>query len=365
MVNKKTAIIIGIIILIAVIAGAYLTLGTSSANQIRVGYLPSTGDSLYFIAKEKGYFAEEGLDVSLNEFQTGPDEINALLADKLDVEAGGVGEPLSFINNGKDLLIIGGAMGGDSAVIAKDNATANQLKNNSKAFEGKTVATVKMSTPDVTIKGALAQSGVNLSKVNFVEFKTAADVVQAVKSGKASVGLVWPPFQYTAQEQGMVIVKYSDEYLPNHPCCRIVTTSAKVNGSEDKWVKFERALIKAYNYYKTNETGTVDIVGKYVQMEPAALKQALYDGHLSLSPDPNKKGTLQYWSLLEILGYAKITDPSTLENSINTEIYKTALDQLTKEDPDNSNYQYLQKLYTQQNVNVTFDGVSNSSNTTS
>ncbi|MCK9150672.1 ABC transporter substrate-binding protein [Methanobacterium alcaliphilum] len=361
MVNKKIGILIGVIVLIAVLVGAYSLLGTSSANQIRVGYLPSTGDSLYFIAKEKGFFADEGLDVTLNEFQTGPDEINALLADKLDVEAGGVGEPLNFINNGKDLVIIGGAMGGDSAVIAKDNATATATKNNPKAFEGKTVATVKMSTPDVTIKGALSEAGVNLSKVNFVEFKTAADVVQAVKTGKAPIGFVWPPFQYTAQQQGLVIVKYSDEYIPNHPCCRIVTTSAKVNGSEDKWVKFERALIKAYDYYKTNQTGTVEVVGKYVNMDPKALKQALYDGHLSLSPDPNKKGTLKYWDLLEVLGYSNITNPTALENSINTDLYKKALDQLAQENPKNTNYQDLLKLYQEQNVNVTFSSVANKS----
>lgn len=350
MVNQKTAIIIGVIVLIAIGLGAYFTLGTSNADDtIRVGYLPSTGDGLYFIAKEQGYFEEEGLEVTLNEFQTGPDEINALLADKLDVEAGGVGEPLSFINNGKDLVIIGGAMGGDSAAIAKTKELAETLKKDPKAYEGKTVATVKMSTPDVTIKGALKEQGVDLSKVNFVEFKTAADVVQAVKSGKAEVGLVWPPFQYTAEEQGLFIVKFSDEYLPNHPCCRIVTTGAKIDENRDKWVKFERALTKAYNYYKTNPDGSVAAVGKYVKMEPAALKAALYDGHLSLSPDPNKKGTLKYWELLEILGYDKIQNKSTLEKSIDTTIYKDALDQLAKENPDNANYQFLLKQYSELN----------------
>ncbi|MDZ4172012.1 MAG: ABC transporter substrate-binding protein [Methanobacteriaceae archaeon] len=346
MVNRKTAIIIGVIVLVAVALGAYFTLGTSSADDtVRVGYLPSTGDGLYFIAKEQGYFEEEGLDVTLNEFQTGPDEINALLADKLDVEAGGVGEPLSFINNGKDLKIIGGAMAGDSASIANTKELAETLRNDPKAYEGKTVATVKMSTPDVTIKGALKEQGVDLSKVNFVEFKTAADVVQAVKSGKAEAGLVWPPFQYTAEDQGLFISKFSDEYLPNHPCCRIVTTGAKIEENRDKWVKFERALIKAYNYYQNNHDGSVDAVGKYVKMEPSALKQALYDGHLSLSPDPNTKGTLKYWELLEVLGYDEIKDKAALEKSIDSTIYKDALDQLAKEDPNNANYQFLLKEY--------------------
>lgn len=349
-IDKKIAIIAGVVILVAVIAGAFLTVGTASAdNKIRVGYLPSTGDSLYFIAKEKGYFADEGLDVELNEFQTGPDEINSLLADKLDVEAGGVGEPLNFINNGKDLQIIGGAMGGGSSAIAKDNQTAEALRNDPKNYEGKTVATVKMSTPDVTIKAALKAQGVDLNKVNFVEFKTAADVVQAVKSGKAEVGLVWPPFEYTAQQQGLVLVKYSDEYQPNHPCCRIVTTAAKVKENPDKWVKFEKALIRAYDFYKNNPDETTAIVGKYVKMDSATLKKALYNGHLSLVPDPNKKGTLNYWNFLKDLGYSNITDTAALDKSIDTTIYKTALDQLSQQDPNNANYKFLQEQYTKLN----------------
>nr|AAA97868.1 copper response extracellular protein [Methanobacterium bryantii] len=345
-IDKKIVIIVGIVILIAVVAGAFLVTGTASAdNKVRVGYLPSTGDSLYFIAKEKGYFADEGLDVQLNEFQTGPDEINSLLADKLDVEAGGVGEPLNFINNGKDLEIIGGAMGGGSSVIAKDNQTAQALRDKPKNYEGKTVATVKMSTPDVTIKAALKEQGVDLNKVNFVEFKTAADVVQAVKSGKAQVGLVWPPFEYTAQQQGLIIVKYSDEYQPNHPCCRIVTTETKLKANPDKWVKFERALIRAYDFYKNNPDETTAIVGKYVKMDQTTLKKALYNGHLSLVPDPNKKGTLAYWNFLEQLGYSNITNTSALDKSIDTTVYKTALDQLAQQNPNNANYKFLEKQY--------------------
>ncbi|MEW6009737.1 ABC transporter substrate-binding protein [Methanobacterium alkalithermotolerans] len=350
MVNKKIGLFIGLILIIGLSIGIILNTGTSSADDtLRVGYLPSTGHALYFIAYEQGFFEEEGLQVELNEFQTGPDEINALLADKLDVEAGGVGEPLSFINNGKDLYIIGGAMGGGSASIANSPELAEELRNNPKEYEGKTVATVKMSTPDVVIKGALKKDGVDLEKINFVEFKTAADVVQAVKSGKAPIGLVWPPFQFTAEEQGLYIVKSSNEYEPDHPCCRIVTTSSKVEEDRDKWVRFERALIKAYDYYQNNPDGSVQAVGKYVKMDPEALKQALYDENLSLSPDPNKKGTLEYWELLEILGYDEIKDPTALENSIDTTIYKDALDQLAQENPNNQIYQQLLEQYAKLN----------------
>ncbi|MBV1766724.1 MAG: hypothetical protein KUA29_00185, partial [Methanobacterium sp.] len=149
--------------------------------------------------------------------------------------------------------------------------------------------------------------------------------------------------------QGLYIVKSSNEYLPDHPCCRIVTTSSKVEEDRDKWVRFERALIKAYDYYQNNPDGSVEVVGKYVKMDPDALKQALYDENLSLSPDPNKKGILEYWELLELLGYAEIKDPAALEKAIDTTIYKDALDQLAKENPNNNVYKILLEQYAQLN----------------
>jgi len=321
------------------------TLVTSADNTIRQGYMASTGHSLIFIAKEKGFFEEEGLDVQLYEFSTGPEGLTALIADKIDVQSGGVAQPLEFINKEKDLQVIGGMMSGGSAAIAKNQQLADSLRNDPKKYEGLTVAAVKMSTSDVAIKSALKEQGMDLTKINFAYFRTAADVVKAVKTGKADADLVWPPFQYTAQQQGLAIVKHSNEYLPNHPCCRVITTSAKLNENPDKWVKYERALIKAYNFYKNDPDGTTAVVGKYVKMDPAVLKQALYDGHLSLSPVPNKKGTIEFWKHVEAIGYSKLDPNVDLSKHIGTSIYKKALDQLSSQFPNNANYQFLQQEY--------------------
>lgn len=47
------------------LAGAALTLGTvavQAGKDLKVGYLPVTGHAKFFIAKEQGLFAKEGLD---------------------------------------------------------------------------------------------------------------------------------------------------------------------------------------------------------------------------------------------------------------------------------------------------------------
>lgn len=341
MVNKKILGIAAIIIIIAAVASAYYVTA-ASANTIKQGYIPGTGDALVFIAYEKGYFKDEGLDVQLTQFSSVVDENNALASGKIDVMAGGVGEPLNLIQKGKNLTVIGGVMAGDSAVIA--NASEVSTLQNITNFKGKTVATVKTSTGDVVWRAALKNAGVNESSINIVEYKTPGDVIQAVKSGKADAGIVWPPFEYTAQQQNLSIVKYSNDYIPNLPCCRVTLQTSTLKENPDKWVRYEEALIKAYDFYKTNPDESVNITAKYVTMDKSVLKTALYAQQLSLSPDPNKAGTLKYWSIMNDIGYAN-TGTTDLSQYINNTIYKTALDDVIKENPDNSNYKELTTEY--------------------
>ncbi len=343
MVNKKIVGIAAIIIILAVIVGAYFV-SSSSANTIKQGYVPSTGDALVFIAYEEGFFKDEGLDVQLTQFSSVVDENNALAADKIDVMAGGVGEPLNLISKGQNLSVIGGIMAGDSAVISSPGKVAElqDIQN----FKGKTVATVRTSTGDVIWKAALLNAGINESSINIVEFKTPGDVIQAVKSGKADAGIVWPPFEYTAEQQNLSIVKFSNDYIPNLPCCRATVKTSTLQKNPDKWIKYERALIKAYDFYKNNPDKTVNITAKYVDMDKGVLKTALYNDKLSLSPDPNKKGTLEYWAILNKIGYVN-TGNTDISQYINTTVYKTALDQIVKENPNNANYQTLETEYSQ------------------
>lgn len=143
-----------------------------------------------FIAYEKGYFKDEGLNVQLTQFSSVVDENNALASGKVDVMAGGVGEPLNLIQKGKNLTVIGGIMAGDSAVIS--NASEVSELQDISNFQNKTVATVKTSTGDVVWRAALKNAGINESSINIVEYKTLVMLykqLNLVKQMQVSYGL--------------------------------------------------------------------------------------------------------------------------------------------------------------------------------
>ena len=73
-----------IVALLLLVAMAHACLA-GDLPKLRVGYVPEPAHGLYYVAKEKGYFKDAGVDVELFQFGSAIEGIAALKAEKLDV----------------------------------------------------------------------------------------------------------------------------------------------------------------------------------------------------------------------------------------------------------------------------------------
>jgi NitT/TauT family transport system substrate-binding protein len=363
--EKKQQYILGaiIVILILVIAGAYVifsgqtaaaagaTAGTaagSTANEttVRLGYLPSNGDGLFFIAKEEGYFDQQGLNVQFSQFTDGADAYNAMLANKIDIAGAGTSDPLTFIAKGAPLTVIGGLMSeGQMFITTPQNAqTLSNLSN----WKGKTIAGVVMSNGDLVFRFALHDQGIDWQHdVNFLEFDSPTEVIEAVKSGKADGGIVFIPFEQVAQQEGLVVPIYTAQLWPKHPCCRIVAETQYIDNNRETTVKFEKALIEAYKFWNENHDKTADDIQKYVQLDKGTILNSTYNNYFYSSPDPNSDGVRQFWQKMNDAGY--INSTIDINQHIDTSVYKQALTEVISENPNDTFYQGLLSDYNQMN----------------
>lgn len=110
--SKK--IIIGALIIVAVVAGFFLLQRKpdrepNTLEKIKVGVVPAAYYLPIFVAKEKGFFAKNGLDAQIVFFNTTTDMLNAFLKGDLDVIAQSCGSlfPLEAISPGKFKFIYG------------------------------------------------------------------------------------------------------------------------------------------------------------------------------------------------------------------------------------------------------------------
>ncbi len=319
-----------------------VTAHAAELKKLKAGYLPTSGHLLYFVAKEKGFFQQEGLDVELARFTNSGEGLTAVKAGKLDVGSFGTSAPLAFIAKGADFTIFGGQMGEGHGLIAKPEKAERfkDLKN----FRGATIGAVRLATGDVVFRAALHEAGIDWKKdLTIKEFDSPAAVMEAVKKGTLDAGLVWIPYFTLAEKQGLVVVKYSGDVIKGHTCCRQVALTSTVKERQADLEHFLTALLKAYQYYLTDKNGTVDVVAKYVQIDKGDLLKDIYGGHLLVSPDPHKKSVLQFWDFMKKADY--ITSTESIDGRVNTKIYAGALASLEKREPKEKLWRTLEKEF--------------------
>lgn len=319
---------------------------SSEVKTVRHGYLPSNGDALIFVAKEEGFWTEEGLNVELYQFTKGPEAYNSLFGDKLDTVGAGTGAPATYIAKGAAITIIGGLMSEGQFVVAKpENSEELSDLNN---WKGKKIATIAMSSGDLIYRAALTEAGVDWKNdVTFLELGSPDAILETVKSGKADGGIMWIPFEILAQKQGLSVASYSYQYYDNHPCCRIALKTDTLNEDRDTYVKFEKGLIRAYKFFSENQNESVDDIQKYVNVDKDVIRQSTWNNYFYASPDPNKNGVVEYYQQMKDSGY--IDTEVKIEDHIDSTVYKQALDELIKENPDDSFYQNLLSEYQEMN----------------
>jgi len=318
----------------------------SALTKFNVGYLASTGHILYFIAQEKEFFKEEGLDVELFLFNNSGEGINSVILGKLDAGSFGTAPPFTFIERGQPITIFGGQMYEGHALIAKpENADTFRDLNN---FRGKTLGTVRLATGDIVFRYGFSQAGIDWrNDLTINEFESPAAVLEAVKNGSADAGVVWTPFRKISEEQGLSIVQYSGDIhnMAGHPCCRQIAVTDNLEQYPKRYKSFLKALIRAYDFYRSNREESLTILAKYVQVDRSILEAETYGQHIGSSPDPDKTNVVRFWEAMKTAGY--ITSDIDVTEHINAELYASALGEVIAEYPGNGNYEQLRANFRQ------------------
>ncbi len=114
-------------------------------KAVSMGYIPIMNFAPVFVAKELGYFAEQGLDVELRTFAGGSEMIAQLATNDLNTGFGGAGPGLfNAVNQGLPVKIIapGHSEGNPVAtplVVAKSKCESGEIRSVAD-LEGKRVA---------------------------------------------------------------------------------------------------------------------------------------------------------------------------------------------------------------------------------
>ena len=160
--KTRSAISVGIagIVLLSVL-GITLSSDTSHENKIRIAYFPNIGHAVPIVGIEKGFFEKSignQTKIETRVFDSGPQAIEALFANSIDVAYVGPGPAINgFLNSeNHNVKILAGAASGGASFIVHPNSEINSVSD----FAGKKIAAPQIgNTQDVSLRHYLSENG--------------------------------------------------------------------------------------------------------------------------------------------------------------------------------------------------------------
>lgn len=149
------------------------------------------------IAKEKGYFEEEGLELDFQLFTAAKDRDAALQAGELD---GVIADEIAisiYQNSGIDMKITGATNGAWTLVVGKDSGIEN-LEN----LKGKKMAISENTMIDYLSDYIAEENGINSSEIEKIAIPAMPARLEALRNKQVDAAILPAPFNDTAVADG-------------------------------------------------------------------------------------------------------------------------------------------------------------------
>lgn len=330
------------------VSGSIRATAEEMKTKIKVAAQATSGQVFQYLAEDRKYLDDEGIEVEMVYINNGTDATSALSSGKVDViSTYSTGGPLIQIANGQNFTIFGGYMIiGATPVFARQDTVYDGVES----FRGKKIAIMRGGTPDIVLKGILYDAGFDVYKdVTFVEMKRNQDVLQAVRSGQVDFGSVSTGFELQIREMGMKVVMWPDELWPNHSCCRMLAKTDWLKKNPGSLKKLLRAYLRAERDMHNDMGRVVELVMQNLDMSRETAESFLLSAHMLYDTDPYKNSVIKMWNKMQGFGYL-INPGININDHIDTAIYKDALDSLLAEHPDDAFYQGKLTMFNTHNL---------------
>lgn len=223
-----------------------------ATQPLSIGVLPDVDSIPLIIAQEKGFFEDEGVDVSIEHFTSAPDRESALQAGSID---GAVSDILSaaFLTEG----------GFDVAITSMTNGSykllSGQAMSDSTDLSGKSIAISTNTIIEYTTDKMLSEIGLTPDDVDKTAIPQIPVRLEMLKSGQIDAATLPEPLASVAVKSGATVIHGTDS-LGINPGVLLFTKDA-IEHKKEGLEAFYRAYNKAVTYLQDEPVSSyIDIL---------------------------------------------------------------------------------------------------------
>lgn len=230
----------------SLIAGRAAIPAWADTPTIRVGYFPNITHAQAVLGFGDGTFSRDlaGVTVKGEQFNAGPDELNAIFAGAIDLAYIGPGPAINgYARSNGALRVVAGAATGGSLLIARAGSAIRSLKD----LAGKRVAIPQLgNTQDILLRALLHDAGLAPSdqggSVRVIAVQNP-DTLPLFQRGDLDAALVPEPWgsRLIASVGARVVLDSSRIYGGTTPSTVVVASSSFLSAHPDLVVRFLRA----------------------------------------------------------------------------------------------------------------------------
>ncbi len=338
--NNRNLVRLGAALLLA-LCGAAAT--AAEPVTVRVGLANASSDVGFFIADKKGYFKQEGLNVSFLAFDSGAKMVAPLGNGQLEVGAGSPSAGLyNAVARGIGIKIVADkgstppGYGYQPLLVRKDLVDSGRYKTLKDLKGMKIAGSATGSASTSTLNEALKKAGLKYGDVERI-FLGFPQHVMALQNKAVDAAMTTEPSATKAVQSGAAVRVMGDDVIyPNHQLAVVLYSSAFIKNSPDAAKRFMRAYLRAVREYNDalkdgkiagpNAAEVIAILTEYTNVkDPAVYRTITPQG---CNPDgavhePSLKNDLAFYKL-----EGQIKGEVTVEQALDNSFVEAALKDL-------------------------------------
>lgn len=247
-----------------VLFGAISTAVHAETRKVRLGIGFALAYVPLYVAKEKGFFKEEGVDVEFVKIEIAPDMIQSIIGGSTDAGTPGSFALITFIAKGAPVSAVAYyGYGGDRiALAAHKDSGINKITD----LYGKKLA-VQTGTIGAQMWGNMVKAeGLDASKIDVKNIRNL-DLPAALAAGSVDALITWEPNPTVLEHRGLVkVIQRAGKYQQSYGA--VIFGNEFIEQNPETVRRFVKAHFRAAKFIRDNPREAAQINSKYVKGAP-------------------------------------------------------------------------------------------------
>jgi NitT/TauT family transport system substrate-binding protein len=296
------------------------------ATTVRFGYIPLSIYAPVFVAYEKGYFADYGIDLQLEPLPGGTDMVLLASTGDLDMAVSGIGPAFwNAINQGLAVEAVAPGHMESSPVASPLMISKKACEDGSITsvadLEGKRVAVNAPGATELWLDIALRTGGLTIDDVD-LQYMSFPDAVVALDAGTLDASIIGEPLATSAEQQGLAVRLVSEMDVAGIQATMIFGNSDWMAANPDATAGVIACYLRASQDLTENFNDPVNlaIIQQYTEV-PADLIAASVKPVYSVDGEVNLDEVMrlqQFFGDRGFLDYDELLDPASVVNAAYT-----------------------------------------------